>query len=382
MKVLIAILLVISMPLMGALQTEARSQPFLTVQTPLPNLFPNLESSLVLSNSTNNSTDNGLGGAVIITSPGSLGNNLNAQTNQAQLETALSVAAQAALAKNAKQQSTLEGAIQTRNEQNELLLDKFKSFELGTTAAEISADLKSIFSKCDTAKQIPPPDYILYEVSGTTSLGQLENYIKDNDKLTLELTADLKVFTDAGYLTDIQILGSESPFLDGKILIGEGPDMRDIRITVNNVETHCGNIPSTEKLLKVDNNQPHLKMNSNNLNPISSTCSDSSDYAKFTMKGQSSGLSEVRINDRGEITFYILLDSQQAAPPPADPLTILKNSRTLAAVMVVNQFQDNEKVFDFDIDRIMTTCNQASYVGDFIDIGSKEESDDPLRFFS
>ncbi len=43
--------------------------------------------------------------------------------------------------------------------------------------------------------------------------------------------------------------------------------------------------------------------------------------------------------------------------------------------------QHDEKVFNFQIDRISTMCNKLNFVEDFLNIGSKQESDDPLRFF-
>ena len=213
-------------------------------------------------------------------------------------------------------------------------------------------------------------------------MGQVENYVKGDDKITIDVLTDLRLYQGTTYDTDIQLLHTSSPYLAGKIIFGEGINIRDVDMDIEQIDTLCRTVSATDDPIRIDTNQKPLNLpNGDLLDPISANCPTDSEYSIFRSAGKSPGLSEAHIYDKGDVTLYMLVNNKPGAEKAKYALAVESDNRLIAAKLVFNEFEDNESDFNFYINDLDTSCNLVNYVGSHIDIASKETLIDPMRFF-
>jgi hypothetical protein len=270
--------------------------------------------------------------------------------------------------------------------------------ELQILAENTIATLNPPFVKCDPGKAY---DAAIFIVHGKADLQDITNKMKKNeDKLTIELLVDLRLDTS------LVILDSESPFLKGRILVGNDfPKIFDYDI--KQVLTSCIAKDVTDKITKVESNTdpliiasdpgtPDNKGTVTRLNPIFKDCTIpigpaatttvfAQDFAKFQVVGQSKKLDNRMENSNGKVdlTLKVFVDLNPAEIPSKAPFTVTDDNRLISAKLLTDENNKNKlKIFDFVLKDIITECNAVSYLDVPTNIADNDEIINPLKGFS
>ena len=269
--------------------------------------------------------------------------------------------------------------------------------ELQILADNTVATLNPPFVKCSPGKGY---DAAIFIVNGKADLRDITNKMKKNeDKFTIELLVDLRLDTS------LVILDSESPFLKGRILVGDDfPKIFDYDI--KQILTSCIAKDVTDKITKVESNNDPLIIPSDlatpdgkgtitRLNPIFKDCTIpipegqtnvfAQDYAKFQVVGQSKKLDNRMENSNGKVdlTLKVFVDLNPSEIPTKAPFTVTDDNRLIAAKLLTDENDENKlKVFDFVLKDIITECNAVSYLDVPTNIADNDKIINPLKGFS
>ncbi len=379
----LAISLILSAILIFLINTDAEVFPQRVISFDVPSIANSPQS--IFSNQTSNITTSGLeSGSIVFNSDV----NRLAQAASANEIVNRNLAAQRVLEAGATNDQITSNEFQTIKEAQKNTATTNNKIESAEASKAITGELVSLFKPCintvpEGSQASQTVDYTLFVIKGEASLGQIENYVKGDEEITIDILTDLKLYQDNEYQTDIQLLHTFSPYIAGKIVFGQGANIRDVDMNVKKIDTLCRTVAATDDQIFIDTNQKPLSLpNGALLDPISANCPSDTQYSIFRSAGKSPGLSEARLYDKGDVTLYLLVDNKPGAKDQQNALTTAADNRLVAAKLVFNEFEDNESDFNFYIKNIDTSCNLVNYVGTHIDIASKESIIDPMRFFS
>lgn len=262
------------------------------------------------------------------------------------------------------------------------------ALELARESAAFTAGLNPLFTVCKKGTDADAMDVAIFQIKGRSQLGKVVDQLNGEKNIEIQLINDLNTASaDASsFDTAIQLLGFENPFVGGKILVGH----KDVDFDIDRIDAMCGSIASTKKLIEVNNQQDQLILSDKKVNPVFQKCvkntadtDQSFDYARYRIIGQSAELNRDANNLDGtvDLTLYLLVDLFPGAPPP-DPLNIAYDNKVISARLIVDEGDKNdERNFNYNIQKISTACHATDLLQEPLDIADDDELLDPIRFF-
>ena len=90
---------------------------------------------------------------------------------------------------------------------------------------------------------------------------------------------------------------------------------------------------------------------------VFATCTDA-DFSKYQIIGDGDKLKEKGSYGAKDLTLKLLVDVNPVEKSPAnDPVTITDDHRVIAAKIILDEGENDQKIVDFKLNDILTECN-------------------------
>jgi hypothetical protein len=223
---------------------------------------------------------------------------------------------------------------------------------------------------------------------------------KNEDTLTVELLVDTRLDTS------LVLLDSLSPFVKGRILVGDDFP-KDFDYNIEQILTSCLAKDVTDKTLEIESKSDPLIIPADistpgaattaspgvaRLNPIFKQCTTTeaadatgTDYAKFKVVGKSKKLENKMDDSNGKVdlTLKVFVDLNPAEIPSKAPFTVTDDSRIIAAKLLTDENDKNKiEKFDFVLKDIVSECDSVSFLNTPTNIADDNKIINPLKGFS
>jgi len=277
--------------------------------------------------------------------------------------------------------------------------DRTQERELAETVEKTIDELNPPANRC-----LPGLDYdaAVFMVKGDANLGSIIKNAKKDNKITIELIVDNK------FDQSLLLLDSLSPFLKGRILVGDTFFPKVFDYNLKQIDTVCLNKDYADKTIQIksERDTPAIIPQGTNaeganvddttgvsrLNPIFTSCnveegeSNPTDFSKYKVIGTSKELlrnSNGDFNGKVDVSLKIFVDLNPVEQPSKAPFTVIDDNRIIAAKLITNENDKHKhEIFDFILDDLQTECNNVSFLNQPVDINNDDEIFNPLLGFT